>query len=98
MSASGDLVVLAEGNDVVALRKRRAGRPPVCPVEVLDRVIVMRGSGLSFDMVAEILNAEKIPTPGGKSRWWGSYVCRLLQTRHAERRSVSHGFRRTDGT
>ncbi|WP_182885771.1 recombinase family protein [Microbispora sp. H10885] len=61
------------------------GRPPVCPPEVVARVLHLRAQGLSLIAISELLNAEGVLTPTGRSRWTKSHVDRLLHTRHAQR-------------
>jgi len=61
---------------------RRPGRPPVCPYEIVIRVIELRGQGLSYRAISVVLNREGVPTPAGKSVWSKSYVDRLLHARY----------------
>jgi hypothetical protein len=60
---------------------RRPGRPPCCPRELAIRVIQLHRQGLSYAQICAVLNAERIPTPLGGSRWLKSHVDRLLHTR-----------------
>lgn len=55
-------------------------RPRVCPDDTLLLVVQMRRAQWTVRGICESLNATKVPTPGGKPRWWPSYVTRLLQT------------------
>ena len=64
--------------------QRRRGRPPCCPREVAIRIIRLRRQGLSYAAICAVLNAEGVPTPMGRARWYKTYVDRLLRTRHAQ--------------
>jgi DNA invertase Pin-like site-specific DNA recombinase len=70
------------------MRKRAAegrceGRKPFGRDEVekaaLERMKVRRAEGLSFDRIAELLNAEGVPTRTGK-RWHGVVINRILES------------------
>ena len=54
-------------------------RPRACPDETLLLVVRMRRLGWTVQAICDVLNAARIPTPGGGPRWWPSYVTRLLQ-------------------
>jgi len=60
----------------------RRGRPPCCPRELAVRVVQLRRQGLSYAAISDVLNADGIPTPLGRSRWRKAYVDRLLHTRY----------------
>jgi hypothetical protein len=45
------------------------------------RIIQLRRGDLSYEQIANVLNAERLPTPMGGSRWLKSHVDRLLHTR-----------------
>ncbi|WP_431919871.1 recombinase family protein [Nonomuraea jabiensis] len=64
--------------------RRRRGRPPCCPPDVVKRILDLRRQGLSLSTISRVLNNEGIPTPGGSARWQKSYVDRLLHTRYAQ--------------
>jgi len=70
---------------------RRRGRPRQCPDAVLHRVLAMRREGMSYQSICDILNADEVPTPAGKSRWWRSHVSRLLHTRSAQELQDRYG-------
>ena len=61
---------------------RGRGRPPCCSRDLAGRSIQMRGRGLSYTQICDMLNAEKVPTPMGGSRWLKSHVDRLLHTQY----------------
>ncbi|GII63945.1 hypothetical protein Skr01_40300 [Sphaerisporangium krabiense] len=63
--------------------RKEAGRPPVCPPEVVVRVRELRDQGLSLKVISEVLNSEGVPTPMGRAPWGKSHVDRLLHTQHA---------------
>lgn len=60
----------------------RRGRPPVCPVAVVQRVIELRRQGLGYGAISRALNEEGLATPCGRPRWQRSYVDRLLHARY----------------
>jgi hypothetical protein len=62
--------------------QRGRGRPPCCPRELAIRIVQLRGSGLSYAKICNVLNAEQVPTPMGGSRWLKSHVDRLLHTQY----------------
>ncbi|MET4612465.1 hypothetical protein ABIC28_003458 [Rhodococcus sp. PvR044] len=64
------------------------GRPPLCPDHVLDRVLDLRISGLSYRSICKALNADQVPTPGGRANWGPTHICRLLATRNAKDRKA----------
>jgi hypothetical protein len=59
------------------------GRPRLCSDEVLLRVARLRVAGLSYQAIANRLNALRIPTPQSRRPWSRSHVDRLLHTRDA---------------
>lgn len=74
----------------------RPGRPPLCPREIVIRVVELRRQGLSYSAISAMLNHEGLPTPGGRPVWRKSYVDRLLHTQYAreiwqERQLLSGG-------
>ena len=52
-------------------------RPPCCP-EVAARIKALRCQGYSLQRIADLLNAEEVPTPMGRSPWRKSHVYELL--------------------
>lgn len=87
-----------------ALAARRAtgtrlGRPRQCPDDVLSRVVFSRADGATLTDIAESMNTDGVPTPGGGSKWYPSHVHRLLRTQDAQRLSASVAARaRHDGS
>jgi hypothetical protein len=59
---------------------RSPGRTRQCPDDVLLRVVVRRQDGASLQKIADELNAESVPTPGGRPAWMAIHVSRLLKT------------------
>jgi DNA invertase Pin-like site-specific DNA recombinase len=64
---------------VDALAARRAagivlGRPVVLPAALGSRVRAERSAGLTFQAIADALNAEGVPTAHGGQRWYPSTV------------------------
>jgi DNA invertase Pin-like site-specific DNA recombinase len=50
----------------------RLGRPRVLPDRVIQRILTLRSGGSSWREVAELLNAERVPTARGGDRWYAS--------------------------
>ncbi|MER5381776.1 recombinase family protein [Streptomyces sp. NPDC002688] len=48
-------------------------------------VVRLRADGARLADICNDMNAAGIPTPGGGSTWWPSYVHRLLRTRDGEK-------------
>jgi hypothetical protein len=63
---------------------RRVGRPRCCPDDVLARVVLLRIKGARLRDICDVMNTERVPTPGGGKRWWPSHVHRLLETYDAQ--------------
>lgn len=61
----------------------RIGRPRICPDGVLERVVRLRADGATLKGIADELNQDVIPTPGGGRHWYASHVSRLLKTQDA---------------
>jgi Recombinase len=70
---------------------RGRGRPPLCPPDVLARVVSMRREGKRLADICAELNAEGVPTPAGRNTWTTAHVSRLLYTRAAERMRAELG-------
>lgn len=65
-----------------ASANRGPGRPPSCSRELAIRIVELRGSGLSYTQISDVLNGERVPTPMGSSYWQKSHVDRLLHTKY----------------
>lgn len=70
--------------------RRRRGRPRLCHIDLLVRIVELRLGGARLKDICNQLNADGVPTPGGGSRWWPSYVHRLLRTYDAQRLAEGH--------
>jgi DNA-binding transcriptional MerR regulator len=57
---------------------RRAGRPPCCSPELAKRIRRFKDQGYSLQGIADLLNAEGVPTPLGSAPWTKSHVYGLL--------------------
>jgi hypothetical protein len=57
---------------------RPAGRPPVLPQPVVERVRVERARGRTLGEIARGLTADGVPTAHGGRRWWPSTVRAVL--------------------
>lgn len=56
------------------------GRPRQCSDEVLLYVVTRRLDGALLREIAQELNDNEIPTPGGRTVWLPIHVSRLLRT------------------
>lgn len=63
---------------------KRPGRPRVCDDDTLVMVVRLRDERKTLLQICEILNADKIPTPGRRSEWKIKTVYDLLHTIDAE--------------
>jgi hypothetical protein len=52
-------------------------RPPCCP-EIAARIVALRSQRYSLQKIADLLNAEGVPTPMRRSPWRKSHVHELL--------------------
>jgi DNA invertase Pin-like site-specific DNA recombinase len=67
------------------LRRRGARRGREAASSALaDRIAAMREGGMAFAAIAELLNAERVPTVRGGSRWHASTVRSVALTRAYE--------------
>jgi hypothetical protein len=64
---------------------RRRSRPPVINDEVAMRIVELRQQGLSYEAIANTLNAERAGTPL-VSVWTKAHVDRVLHTQYARNR------------
>jgi hypothetical protein len=55
------------------------GRKPTIPPEIAKRIHQERSAGKSLRQIAADLNADRIPTAHGGTRWWPSTVRAILQ-------------------
>lgn len=76
----------------------RRGRPPSCPVAVVQRVIELRRQGLGYGTISRMLNDEGLATPGGGPQWQRSYVDRLLHAKHVAKILWAHEDAGDDAT
>lgn len=58
----------------------RLGRPSNLDREVGRRLRRMRADGLTLQAIADVLNAERVPTASGRKTWWPSTVRQGLRT------------------
>jgi len=67
----------------LAVRKSQGvqlGRPQTLPIEVRNRILSMRQSGMTFAAIAAQLNVERIPTAQGGIRWWPATIRAMTQS------------------
>lgn len=89
MPWGGKLIPVDELERLVAERRQLAsvslrplapaGRKPIVPAEVAERIRAQRLAGRSLRQIAEGLNSDRIPTAHGGERWWPSTVHALLR-------------------
>jgi len=69
-------------NHLAPARARRArgpaGRPPMLPRSVVERIRLEHARGRSLAEIAHALTAEGVPTAHGGQRWWPSTVRAVL--------------------
>lgn len=53
------------------------GRKRQADDTVVERILLERSRGRSFNAIAKALDADNVPTPAGGARWYGSTVSRL---------------------
>jgi hypothetical protein len=63
------------------LERATLGRKPTVSPEVVKRIHNERSAGKSLRQIATDLNAARIPTAHGGTRWWPSTVRMILQSR-----------------
>lgn len=56
----------------------RLGRPPVLADELRERIVELRGEGRTYRQVADLLNAQHVPTAHGGARWHGETVRKVV--------------------
>jgi len=56
----------------------RIGRPREIPEDIVDRIRGMRAAGATLQAIADILNAEGVPTARGGAEWRPSSLVRVL--------------------
>lgn len=81
-------MIRARTRDGLAVKRSqgvRLGRPVQSAPATLDRVVRLRGDGLSLKLIAEELTRDQIPTASGKAVWSTSNVQTALQTAQRER-------------
>lgn len=72
--------------DALAQKKSagvRLGRLSALPLDTVRRVVDLRANGLSLAKIAEMFNAEEVPTAQGGSRWYPSTVRGVLGSQDA---------------
>lgn len=71
----------SEQTEKLLTEKAPVGRRSRVPVEVRERMRAYRREGLTLAAIADLLNAEGVPTPQGGSRWYPSSVRSTLAAR-----------------
>lgn len=67
----------------LAVRKSqgvRLGRPQTLPIQLRERIISMRHSGMTLGSIASELNTERVPTSQGGSKWWPATIRAIIQS------------------
>jgi DNA invertase Pin-like site-specific DNA recombinase len=68
--------------DALAVKKAegvKLGRPPLAADALSRRLKAMRQRGMTFQAIADKLNAEQVPTLRGGVEWWPSSVSAVLR-------------------
>lgn len=68
-----------EGLAEAKRRGVKVGRPRSVSPEVTERIVEMRGAGLSYGAIAEALNDDCVKLPGGGLRWNASSISSILR-------------------
>lgn len=71
----------ARTKEALAARREagvRLGRPRTMSDEVVGRIVAERERGLSLPAIANLLNAEKVPTAQDGAKWYPSTVRKVL--------------------
>lgn len=66
----------------LAVRKSqgvRLGRPRTLPIEIRERILTMRNSGMTLGLIASELNNERVPTSQGGASWWPATIRAIIQ-------------------
>ncbi|MCX4098389.1 hypothetical protein [Nocardia sp. alder85J] len=50
----------------------------------MRRVVHLHDSGVTAAAIAEVLNADRVPTPAGRPHWTRAHVFRLVRTAAAD--------------
>jgi DNA invertase Pin-like site-specific DNA recombinase len=69
--------------DALAVKKAegvKLGRPRTLDPTTVDRILELRGAGLSLERIADLLTADGVPTAQGGARWYGATVSKVIQT------------------
>lgn len=61
----------------------RLGRPSTLPTEVVSGIVADRAAGLSFQRIADRLNAAAVPTAQGGARWYPATVRKVIDGQDA---------------
>jgi DNA invertase Pin-like site-specific DNA recombinase len=67
----------------LAVRKSqgvRLGRPQTLPLELRQRILSMRNSGMTLGSIASELNMERVPTSQGGASWWPATIRAIIQS------------------
>jgi DNA invertase Pin-like site-specific DNA recombinase len=75
-------IIGARTSEALQARKAKGlpiGRPRSATPAVLDQLVALRESGLSFSATARHLNELGTPTASGNGQWTGYTVARMLR-------------------
>jgi DNA invertase Pin-like site-specific DNA recombinase len=70
-------------------RGTRLGRPSALPRGLAERIEAMRAQGMTLAAIAEVLNADGVPTPTQRGRWWPASVSQALRTLALDREAAA---------
>lgn len=68
-----------EGLEAARAKGVRLGRPPVVALSTVESVVRLRSEGLSYRAVADRLNDDGVPLPGGGAKWHANSVRNVEQ-------------------
>jgi DNA invertase Pin-like site-specific DNA recombinase len=74
-------------------RGARLGRPRQTPDMIVQRVVAEREAGATWQLIADGLNEDAVPTQRGGTSWRVSTVQRLYASHHLDREAAAAGQR-----
>ena len=94
----GSTLIPIDELERLAIERRRAarayvepaapGRPPLVPLEIVERIRTERATGKSLRRIAAELNADRVPTAHDGAQWWPSTVRAVLRRRQSDAASL----------
>jgi DNA invertase Pin-like site-specific DNA recombinase len=75
-------IIAQRTRDALAVKKTQGealGRPDRAAGEVLREIAELREQGLTYQRIADALNAEQVPTVQGGRQWYAATVCGIVR-------------------